>query len=222
MNQQFYIAVDGQQTGPFSYDELKLKVIQRDTLIWTEGLDNWTKAEHISLLKDILRATPPPLPNSETKTTTQQVPPPVVPFIPTGKYFGYELAKRRERLFAALIQGLIVFLPVILIFDTPFDSTDDYWTKRFEMALLFAIVGGLINLFFYPIWSGNIGHKIMGIKVISKTDGSDFNKSIKGGLREAVKHLLGFFFIPSIWLLWDEDRQNVYDKIFDTYVVKKK
>jgi hypothetical protein len=64
---KFYIAVNGQKTGPFSYDELKTKGIHRDTLIWTEGIDNWTKAEHVALVKDIIVSTPPPIPKEEKK-----------------------------------------------------------------------------------------------------------------------------------------------------------
>ena len=64
---KFYIAVNGQKTGPFSYDELKTKGIHKDTLIWTEGIDNWTKAEHVALVKDIIIATPPPIPKEEKK-----------------------------------------------------------------------------------------------------------------------------------------------------------
>ena len=79
MSEQFYIAENGQQTGPFTIDDIKSKNIQQDTLVWTEGLDNWTKAEHIPLLKEVLRAIPPPLPNTEAKTTNQQVPPPPAP-----------------------------------------------------------------------------------------------------------------------------------------------
>lgn len=76
MSPLFYIAVNGQKTGPFTLEELKSKDIQKDTLMWTEGLDNWTKADHIALLKDILRSIPPPLSNNNS---TQNPPPPPVP-----------------------------------------------------------------------------------------------------------------------------------------------
>lgn len=64
---KFYIAVNEQKTGPFSYEELKTKGLHRDTLIWTEGMDNWTKAEHVALVKDIIVSTPPPIPMEEKK-----------------------------------------------------------------------------------------------------------------------------------------------------------
>lgn len=222
MSQQFYIAVNGQQTGPFSYDDLKTKGVQKDTLIWTEGLGAWTKAEHVALLKNILLTTPPPIPNFEAKIQSQQVtPPPVVTAQPTGKYFGYELAKRRERLFADLAQVIIISIPILMIFG-PDDLKTQELGDRFNLAILLGVFGGLVNLIFYPLWSGNIGHKIMGIKVISAKDGSNYNNSIKGAIREFLKHLFGVFIIPSIWLLWDKNKQNLYDKVVNTYVVKKK
>ncbi len=227
MNQQFYIAVNGQQTGPFTIDELKAKSIQRDTLVWTEGIDNWTRAEHIPLLKDVLKATPPPIPNVETKTTTQQVPPPPTPTPPpitNDKYFGYELARRRERFFAYLAQSLIILIPLLIIFGKEIlDSNEDFSIgSLFIDAIIGAIVGAIFGAIFYPIWSGNLGHKIFGLKVISSEDGSDYIEVSRGALREAVKGALSAFFIPAMWLLWDDNRQNLYDKVVKTYVVKKK
>lgn len=219
MNQQFYIAVNGQQTGPFSLDDLRTKNVQRDTLIWTEGLDNWTKAEHVALLKDILRATPPPLPNTETKTTSQQVPPPVVPPAPTGKYFGYELARRRDRFFAVLVETIILIIPFLLLFGDSYDRDGAYSFGSIVGGTIFSAILGAI---FYSMWSGNLGHKVMGLKVISSVDGSDQNKAMTGALREGLKNIFGLVFIPVVWLLWDDDRQNLYDKVVKTYVVKKK
>lgn len=79
MNQNFYIAVSDQQQGPFTIDELRTKGIQRDTLVWTEGLENWTKAEYLPFFKDILKSVPPPLPKSDLKTSAFQAPPPIPP-----------------------------------------------------------------------------------------------------------------------------------------------
>ncbi len=218
MNQQFYIAVNGQQTGPFSYEELKAKGIQRDTLIWTEGLDSWTKAEYVSLVKDILRVTPPPIPNDGKQQ--QQAPPPPIPQ-PKGKYFGYELASKWQRLVADIVGSLILLVPFLILRASLYDnySDDSSLGDYFILMIIILIILGAI---FYSMWSGNLGHKIMGLKVISSNDGKDKNKAISGAYREGLKHILNFLVIPNIWLLWDEDNQNLYDKVAKTYVVKKK
>ena len=61
----------------------------------------------------------------------------------------------------------------------------------------------------------------MSLKVISSVDGSDQNNFILGFRREILKDIFTWFIIPVMWLLWDKDRQNLYDKVTKTYVVKK-
>ena len=206
MSQQFYIAVNGQQTGPFTIDDLKAKNIQRDTLVWTEGFDNWTKAEHIPLLKEVLRATPPP-------------PPTPTPPVSNDKYFGYELARRRERLFATIIEAIIISVPILLLFGDRVNDSDPY---SFGSIVGYGILSAILGAIFYPIWGGNLGHKIMGLKVISAENGEIQNNAKTGAIREVLKSVFSLFFIPVVWLLWDDNRQNLYDKVVKTYVVKKK
>lgn len=217
MSQTFYVAVNGQQTGPFSFDELKDKAILRETLVWTEGFDNWTKAGDIPLLREIIKVTPPPLPNQEKKV--EVAPPPIVTPEPIGKYFGYELAGRRDRFFAALMQALVLLIPYLIIFGANSDPDVTYSAGRIIGGTVFSAI---LGAFFYSIWSGNLGHKIMGLKVISSVDGTDKQNALAGALRESVKHVTSLLILPVIWLLWDDDRQNLYDKLVKTYVVKKK
>lgn len=228
MNQNFYIAVDGQQQGPFTLDELRAKSIQRDTLVWTEGLENWTKAEYLPFLKDILKSVPPPLPKSDVKAPTFQSIPPIPPTqianAQHGKYFGYELARRRERFFASLTEAFLVIIVLFMIFGKKALAADEEITLQSMLmdAAWGTLYGIIFGALFYPIWSGNLGHKIFGLKVISAEDGSDYKNAGQGALREALKGAIGVFIIPLIWLLWDDDRQNLYDKVVKTYVVKKK
>jgi uncharacterized RDD family membrane protein YckC len=219
MNQQFYIAVNGQQTGPFSLDELRTKNIQHDTLIWTEGLDSWTKASQVALVKDFLKPTPPPIPNTAPKSTFQQVPPPVTAQSQVGEYFGYKLAGRGDRFVASLVEAIILIIPMLIVFGASYFDDDVY---SFGSIVGGAVFSAILGAIFYSLWSGNLGHKIMGLKVISSVDGSDQNKALTGALREGLKNIFSLILIPVIWLLWDKDKQNLYDKVVKTYVVKKK
>ena len=36
---KYFVAVNGQQTGPFEEDQLLAQNVTPDTLIWTEGMD---------------------------------------------------------------------------------------------------------------------------------------------------------------------------------------
>lgn len=67
MNHFFYS--DGQsQFGPFSKEELQSKDITPETLVWYEGLEEWTKADEADELVDLFPKvpTPPPLPKMIT------------------------------------------------------------------------------------------------------------------------------------------------------------
>ena len=65
----YYYAVNGQQSGPVSFDRLKelfaSRTINRDSLIWKQGMDNWASLKDIDELKSFLGGnTPPPLPSN--------------------------------------------------------------------------------------------------------------------------------------------------------------
>lgn len=94
---------DGQnQFGPFNIDELKTKKISKDTLIWYEGLDNWTKAGDIPELFVLFKSIPPPL------TSTTKTPPPVNTTVnPTPTITQKKKSKRW------LILGIVIGIIVI-------------------------------------------------------------------------------------------------------------
>jgi len=71
---KYFIAEDGDQKGPFSFNELKEMSISKTTLIWKEGFDNWTEAGKIEKLQILLKVTPPKLSkNKEKKEKTLNV-----------------------------------------------------------------------------------------------------------------------------------------------------
>ena len=57
----YYYADDDQQLGPFTLDELKTKRLKKSVLVWTDGMDEWSMADSVDELKDILVSEPPPL-----------------------------------------------------------------------------------------------------------------------------------------------------------------
>lgn len=61
----YYFAIDGQQRGPYTKKEIpELAIsgmINRSTLAWTKGLENWQKMETIESLKEIAESMPPTL-----------------------------------------------------------------------------------------------------------------------------------------------------------------
>lgn len=62
----FYIVAGGKQTGPFTMDILKQKAvsgeINRETLVWKSGMEQWTPAGQVPELSELFKDVPPPLP----------------------------------------------------------------------------------------------------------------------------------------------------------------
>ena len=63
----YHYAVNGQQAGPVTFDRLKelfaSRTVNRDTLVWRQGMANWTTLKEVEELKVFLGgSTPPPLP----------------------------------------------------------------------------------------------------------------------------------------------------------------
>ncbi|MCW8980070.1 MAG: SPFH domain-containing protein [Altibacter sp.] len=64
---QYYYASNGQQAGPVSFEQLKAlfanRTVNKDTLVWKQGMQNWTALSEVEELKAFLGGnTPPPLP----------------------------------------------------------------------------------------------------------------------------------------------------------------
>ncbi|MFC4636391.1 SPFH domain-containing protein [Dokdonia ponticola] len=64
---QYFYAANGAQQGPVSFDQLKAlfasRTINRDSLVWKQGMGNWTALKEVEELKSFLGGnTPPPLP----------------------------------------------------------------------------------------------------------------------------------------------------------------
>lgn len=63
-NVQYYVAVNGQQSGPFNYGQLQQLVQQgrlsKGTYVWKSGMAGWDVAGNIQELSQLFQSTPPP------------------------------------------------------------------------------------------------------------------------------------------------------------------
>lgn len=59
----YYIHNGKENSGPFDLEELKEKKITKTTLVWFEGMDQWSHAGDIDELKSFFVVVPPPLKN---------------------------------------------------------------------------------------------------------------------------------------------------------------
>ncbi len=64
----YFVAVEGQQTGPFDHSTIKEKIISSEittsTLLWNPALVEWTEASKVPQLAALFSNTPPPIPKS--------------------------------------------------------------------------------------------------------------------------------------------------------------
>jgi membrane protease subunit (stomatin/prohibitin family) len=65
---QFHVAVGSQSSGPFDIAALKQQVqsgqLTRETLVWKEGMAQWTPAGDVPELSSLFSSVPPPIPPS--------------------------------------------------------------------------------------------------------------------------------------------------------------
>lgn len=61
-----FVAINGQQAGPFDADALKQQIrsgtLTRDTLVWKEGMTQWAPAGEVAEVSRLFGAVPPPVP----------------------------------------------------------------------------------------------------------------------------------------------------------------
>ena len=57
MNRYFYIDAEGNQKGTFTALELKQESVKRDTLVWTQGMEQWKRAEEVDELRYLFSGT---------------------------------------------------------------------------------------------------------------------------------------------------------------------
>ncbi len=65
-NVQFYAAIDGQQVGPLDLNAMRQQAaggrVTPQTLVWKQGMANWTPAGQVMELNSVFGAAPPPIP----------------------------------------------------------------------------------------------------------------------------------------------------------------
>ncbi|GAB6008254.1 DUF4339 domain-containing protein [Dysgonomonas reticulitermitis] len=126
----FYVIINGQQQGPFSLDELKEKGIQKDTLVWSEGMSDWQPAGDASELKSLFGVMPPPVPNAPSSKpqaipTIKRVNKPLSqPVLPDKK-------KKTGKTIGLVILGIVIGFIGLVIFGLYIENTNEV---KFEVT----------------------------------------------------------------------------------------
>jgi len=137
---KYYYSDGKQQIGPLSKEEIQSKGIAKDTLVWSEGLTEWTKASEVAELVDLFPniPTPPPLPEQKTAT-----PPPIPenktvtpPPMPKPNDIDNESKTKPKKKIAKTI-GIIVGCIILLFIVVRAIETVQYnqWKEEYNKAL---------------------------------------------------------------------------------------
>lgn len=112
---KYFIVENNKQSGPFSIYELKDKGITSETLVWAEGMTDWTPAWKVDELRAFLfntkdASTPPPLPEDVEQPAVAPVEPAAA--IGKKKPQGSSCLKRMFVGFLFLLAVLLVAMAV--------------------------------------------------------------------------------------------------------------
>ena len=110
---KYFIVENNKQSGPFSIYELKDKGITSETLVWAEGMTDWTPAWKVDELRAFLfntkdASTPPPLPEDMEQPAAA----PAEPAAAIEKKKGSSCLKRMFVGFLFLLAVLLVAMAV--------------------------------------------------------------------------------------------------------------
>ena len=188
--------------------KINLRTIQR-----IENNENEPRGKTLNLICDVLEINMEDVFNRQKQEDITN----------SNLFHGYKLASKGTRLLANLTEFFIFFIIIgvpLIIFKIVTKDFNPYGPKITspEHVAIFSIIIGAI---FYPIFTGNLGHKIYNLKVISSESGNDYDKAHEGAIREFLKWMLSILIFPMIWILWDVKNQNLYDKLTKTLVVEK-
>ncbi|MGM9802687.1 MAG: GYF domain-containing protein [Muribaculaceae bacterium] len=72
---KFFVAINGQQQGPFEIEELRSYNLTKQTLVWTEGMPEWRPAGDVPELATLFGAPQPPFQQQPFNPYQQQTNP---------------------------------------------------------------------------------------------------------------------------------------------------
>lgn len=126
----YFILINNEQQGPFPVNELLQHGLTQETLVWTEGMAQWTPAWQVEELKSLFfnsnGSTPPPPPISPTSTSPKTTTTDTAPAEIAGETNGNQHEEHRnnttkgkghKKLWIGL--GIIVVILFILALTNP-------------------------------------------------------------------------------------------------------
>ncbi|MDC8001533.1 GYF domain-containing protein [Aequorivita todarodis] len=146
---KYFYSNDNQKNGPYTFEELKNENIKKETLIWYEGLDDWTKAGDLNEMIPILELNPPSF--SEIKQDSELIEKPEIQFEEKNQTFkkvetlGLKKASQGWIIAGFIFSFLGGFLGIAIGFNYAFGN---YKKETKTLGWVMAVIG----IFSLAIW----------------------------------------------------------------------
>jgi len=163
MEKKYFLNKDGKQSEPFSITQLKEEYITADTMIWTDGFEDWMKASECPEVSPLISKQPPVIkkpqlkPEYEAKTDSK------------GNVLYYKEIKSKKTStdpfaiasFAAGLGGFLI-LPIIFIPIAYVTSIVSYYRMNQDKSLGgtgFRVIGAILTTIniFWVMYTMKIG-----------------------------------------------------------------
>ena len=141
-NMKYFYALDNEQKGPFTLQELKLEPIKKSTLVWREDFPEWKRADEVDETKDFAVAEPPPLPDSHIESR------PLTDKTATASFGSVKLSSYKKQTEASF-SGIVLFMVTIVLYTFGQSPSD----PNFRYVIL---VIALLTRIGCSIWVHNI------------------------------------------------------------------
>lgn len=141
----FIIDRNGQQAGPFSFDQLVQKGISPETLVWKQGMADWTPAWKVEELKAVLEAIRA---NQQQKAQQEAYQQGFQQGAAMNSNFQQQPKKKTSHFAMKLVIGLIIFILAIFAVTNPSADAHKEKVRTEASKAVEKAVGSTDNNFF--------------------------------------------------------------------------
>lgn len=141
----FIIDRNGQQAGPFSFDQLVQKAITPETLVWKQGMSDWTPAWKVEELKAVLEAIRA---NQQQKAQQEAYQQGFQQGAAMNSNFQQQPKKKSSHFAMKMVIGLIIFILAIFAVTNPSADAHKEKVRTEASKAVEKAVGSTDNNFF--------------------------------------------------------------------------
>ncbi len=153
--------------------------------------------------------------------------PPDLPYGPEVTRPRFEYGGRWRRLLAAIIDGLIVYVVTWLI-TAPIAGLGSMYDRPTGRQIVADLITLILAFAYFVVqhgrWGQTLGKRAMSLRVVRADDAGPITYG-QAGWRLLFQYIVSFVtcgvggLVDVAWILWDERRQALHDKVAKTVVV---